>query len=146
MVEALDRQKERLVAELVAEAWAGRPFQAEGGFGQNETVVEQLSGVEGSSASVRVLAGHLDLESRTVAVHPAGVAGDLLRAMVLVSGIPVGVEVSPVEWLFLQEGSTLLVVEESTSRRPQAIDLSPSCPQEEPTLMERAWTAGLEAG
>ena len=66
--------------------------------------------------------------------------------MVLVSGILVGAEVSPVEWLFLQEDSTLLGVEESTSRRPQAIDLSPSYPQEEPTWVERAWTEGLEAG
>src|SRR5207249_5970116 len=45
--------------------------------------------------------------------------------MVLVSGILVGAEVSPVEWLFLQEGSTLLGVEESTSRRPRAI----ACPR-----------------
>jgi len=66
--------------------------------------------------------------------------------MVLVSGILVGAEVSPVEWLFLQEGSTLLGVEESTSRRPRAIGLSPAYPQEKPTWMERAWTAGLEAG
>src|SRR5947208_1223303 len=63
--------------------------------------------------------------------------------MVLVSGILVGAEVSPVEWLFLQEGSTLLGVEESTSRRPRAIGLSPAYPQEKPTWMERAWTAGL---
>jgi len=40
MVEALDQQKERLVAELVAEAWAGRPFLAAGGFGQGGMVVE----------------------------------------------------------------------------------------------------------
>src|SRR5947199_6125481 len=66
--------------------------------------------------------------------------------MVLVSGILVGAEVSPVEWLCLQEGSTLLGVEESTSRRPRAIGLSPAYPQEKPTWMERAWTAGLEAG
>src|SRR5438067_4312729 len=66
--------------------------------------------------------------------------------MVLVSGILVGAEVSPVDWLFLQEGSTLLGVEESTSRRPRAIGLSPAYPQEKPTWMERAWTAGLEAG
>src|SRR5437867_6206794 len=66
--------------------------------------------------------------------------------MVLVSGILVGAEVSPVEWLFLQEGSTLLVVEESTSRRPRAIGLSPAYPREKPTWMERAWTVGLEAG
>jgi len=66
--------------------------------------------------------------------------------MVLVSGILVGEEVSPVEWLFLPEGSTLLGVEESTSSRPRAIGLSPAYPQEKPTWMERAWTAGLEAG
>src|SRR5437763_13690565 len=66
--------------------------------------------------------------------------------MVLVSGILVGAEVSPVEWLFLQEDSTLLGVEESTSRHPRAIDLSPAYPPEKPTWMERAWTVGLEAG
>ena len=66
--------------------------------------------------------------------------------MVLVSGILVGAEVSPVDWLFLPEGSTLLGVEESTSLRSRAIDLSPSYPQEKSIWMERAWTAGSEAG
>src|SRR5438093_11658072 len=66
--------------------------------------------------------------------------------MVLVSGILVGAEVSPVEWLFLQEDSTVLGVEESTSRHPRAIDLSPAYPPEMPTWMERAWTVGLEVG
>jgi len=40
MVEALDQQRERLVGEVVAEAWAPRPFQVGGGFGQTGTVVE----------------------------------------------------------------------------------------------------------
>ena len=40
MVEALDQQKERPVAEVVAEAWAPRLSQVGGGFGQGGTVVE----------------------------------------------------------------------------------------------------------